>query len=152
MFDAYEQTAEHGVIGWDDYPSSYLGYKQRRCHDPGNSVDRFFNTYQHEEDFVNNDRIKEVVDKQPIGVAMYSNFDCLNAYQSGILMESDCTCSDPSLEVNHAVTIVGYGTSNSRKCKEYWIIKNSWGADWGESGHFKMCADRKGKTREYGTC
>ena len=26
MYDAYEFTAKHGVISWDDYTSGYLGY------------------------------------------------------------------------------------------------------------------------------
>ena len=69
---------------------------------------------------------------------MYSNFDCLNSYVSGILTERDCSCSDPSLEVNHAITIVGYGSNNKHGCNEYWIIKNSWGEGWGEQGYYRL--------------
>ena len=35
----------------------------------------------------------------------------------------------------HAVTIVGYGLL---KNKFYWLIQNSWGADWCDSGFIKM--------------
>jgi len=53
----------------------------------------------------------------------------LASYRSGILT----ACSDR--DMNHSVTLVGYGNSNST---EYWILKNSWGASWGENGFFRL--------------
>ena len=42
--------------------------------------------------------------------------------------------------MNHAVTIVGY---DSEAGVDYWIVKNSWGAGWGESGYIKMSKDKQ---------
>ena len=39
------------------------------------------------------------------------------------------------LEGGHAVCIVGYDTTGP---VPYWIVKNSWGPDWGESGFFRI--------------
>ncbi len=38
-----------------------------------------------------------------------------------------------SYEGSHAVVLIGYNES-----QEYWICKNSWGKNWGESGYFKI--------------
>jgi cathepsin L len=52
-------------------------------------------------------------------------------YSSGIY---DDTCCSSEL-LSHGVTVVGYGQEVDRL---YWIVRNSWGADWGESGYIRM--------------
>jgi C1A family cysteine protease len=46
--------------------------------------------------------------------------------------------------VNHAVTIVGFGTDHSFG-QEYFIIKNSFGTDWGMSGYAKISTSNSPK-------
>jgi len=46
-------------------------------------------------------------------------------YQGGILTAAQCGTS-----VDHAIQLTGYSPSQGG----YWIVRNSWGADWGESG------------------
>ena len=62
------------------------------------------------------------------------NADQLQNYMNGIL-DLDATECDPA-GINHAVTMVGYGINEFGE--KYWILKNSWGTDWGENGYFRV--------------
>lgn len=74
----------------------------------------------------------------PLAIAL--NADTLQFYNGGII-DADASECDPQ-GINHGVTMVGYGSENGQ---DYWIVKNSWGSNWGEQGYFRMA---RGK----GTC
>ncbi|CAN0839397.1 Thiol protease aleurain-like [Linum grandiflorum] len=69
---------------------------------------------------------------RPVSVAFQVVSD-FRLYKSGVYTSD--TCGSTSMDVNHAVLAVGYGVENNTP---YWLIKNSWGADWGDNGYFKM--------------
>ena len=90
---------------------------------------------------VDEDEVKEFLyETGPLAVAL--NADFLSSYTGGIIDYTSSKC--PYSGINHAVTLVGYGTDGSSSL-DYWIVKNSWGKDWGESGYFRI---RRGN----GTC
>ena len=39
--------------------------------------------------------------------------------------------------MDHAITAVGWGSASG---KDYFIVRNSWGASWGESGYIRLAA------------
>ncbi|KAF9589922.1 hypothetical protein IFM89_029538, partial [Coptis chinensis] len=85
--------------------------------------------------------LQAVVAKQPVALSIYIKRGALTFYKSGIFTRP---CGLDSI---HSMTIVGYGVDNGIK---YWIVKNSWGADWGEDGYIRM--ERNVADTKYGLC
>lgn len=64
-------------------------------------------------------------------IATFINGEDIQFYRGGIM--SNYTCNTRPTQ---AVIIVGYGTD--KLAGDYWIVKNSWGNNWGEGGYMKL--------------
>jgi len=76
------------------------------------------------------------VTKGPVSVAIEADTQVFQFYSSGVLDNVGC-----GTRLDHGVLAVGYGT-DSALAKKYWIVKNSWGMGWGESGYIRMVRDK----------
>jgi C1A family cysteine protease len=73
-----------------------------------------------------NDQLAAAVAQQPVPVCIEADTTVFQYYSEGVLDSDDC-----GTELDHCVEIVGYDT-------EAWIVRNSWGADWGLEGHVRI--------------
>ncbi|XVE86355.1 hypothetical protein DITRI_Ditri18aG0028500 [Diplodiscus trichospermus] len=85
----------------------------------------------------NEQALQKAVANQPVSVSIDAAGSAFQFYSSGIFT-GDC-----GTELDHGVTAVGYGTSEDGT--DYWLIKNSWGTEWGEKGYIRMQRNIKAK-------
>lgn len=52
----------------------------------------------------------------------------------GVYSDPECTNNEDDLK--HAMVLVGYGEDPQDGA--YWILRNSWGKDWGENGYIRV--------------
>ncbi|XP_057972098.1 vignain-like [Malania oleifera] len=89
----------------------------------------------------NENALLKAAANQPISVAIDAGGFDFQFYSEGVFT-GDC-----GTELDHGVAIVGYGATIDGT--KYWIVKNSWGAEWGEKGYIRM---QRGITAKKGLC
>lgn len=72
----------------------------------------------------------------PIAISVAAGGMGWQLYGGGVFSE---TCG---YDQDHAVQAVGYGTEGG---KMYWLVRNSWGAGWGERGYIRIRRYGEGK-------
>jgi len=73
--------------------------------------------------------LQTAVAMTPVSVGVEADQTAWQYYKGGILT-SNC-----GTKLDHGVLIVGYNMINN---PTFWIVKNSWGMDWGEQGYIRI--------------
>ncbi|CAG2177644.1 unnamed protein product, partial [Oppiella nova] len=131
-----------GINGVDVYP--YTGKKDKCGYNVANRVDVNVREGQRLESGKDNDLAAAIYNYGPVAIAVHTTDDMLAfnlfhwvfigtgilvylSIRKGIFNDPKCNPND----VNHAVVAIGYH-------KDYFIIKNSWGPEWGEGGFIRI--------------
>ena len=151
---AFDYIKAHGGIDTEEsYPYQA---KRQTCHfDPKNiganiTVNIFIFTRRRDESFLSyffKDYVRIEKENEtalttaiatigPISVSIDASEDSFQFYRAGIYDERNCSTK----KLDHGVLAVGYGKEFS---KDYYIVKNSWGLDWGQDGYILMSRNKQ---------
>ncbi|CAN4105025.1 unnamed protein product [Withania somnifera] len=138
MENAFDFIIQNGGITSDkNYP--YTG-KDQKCN-TNKAKQHAVTITGYERITPNEESLQAAVIKQPISVAVDASGYGFQLYSGG-LYTGYCGHS-----LNHGVTLIGYGVVEGGE--KYWLVKNSWGANWGEGGYIKI---KRGSDDNRGTC
>ena len=150
---ATEQSYPYCVGNEGCFPCNAPGYNSTRCGPPipwcnatqAHCLDSNSSLFKARiEDWVSfpeneTDIAQYLIQTGPLSVALDASN--LQFYSSGVW--DTWFCSQDSLD--HAVLLVGFGVEKGYFSNtDFWTVKNSWGAKWGENGYFRI-ARGKGK-------
>ena len=90
----------------------------------------------------NQQALKAAVARGPVSVAIEADTKTFQFYSSGVINSTECGTT-----LDHGVLVVGYGEENGIP---YWLVKNSWGSNWGDNGYVKIA--RSDSENDNGVC
>lgn len=83
-------------------------------------------------------QLKAAIAQQVVSVTLDAEEVVFGNYTGGVVTSNEC-----GDVMDHAVTAVGYGTDPD--FGDYYLVRNSWGTDWGLEGHIKIGRNGQGR-------
>ena len=128
LFDyAFDYVEDHSLQTEDDYP--YRGTDNSCRSGTGVGTVTDFTDVEH----MSASQLRAALNNQTVSVAIQADQSVFQFYKSGVLTSSAC-----GTQLDHAVMSVGYGNEDG---EDYFLVRNSWGASWGDHGYIKIGAD-----------
>jgi len=141
MQDAFRSIAQErsgAIVLSKDYPyTSGKGKSPGQCHTASKptvqtKISGYMNVTSGDES-----ALKEAVASHGVvSVGIDAGHAGFQYYDEGVYSEPFCYKTYKG--INHGVAVVGYGADDGAS---YWLIKNSWGTDWGMNGYIEFARD-----------
>jgi len=143
---AFEEH-EGGLCTEEDYPYHAVQGECRdtECEDAeGSKINSFIDV-----EAKSASALMEALSYQPVSIAIDASKLPFQFYKHGVF---DSRCGT---RLDHGVLAVGYGTeinddADDAESKDYWLVKNSWGPEWGDEGYIKIARSEGDKTERLG--
>ena len=148
---AWIQVQPHGILSVEDFPttSDQCAAAVENANAKGVNIDGFCEipSLRGEETA---SALLRALKQQPVAVGM--NVKPLQLYGGGLVQMQDCPpASDDQINaINHAAVVMGWGIDEESE-KPYFLVKNSYGQDWGENGYARIEMAFDGDSL-YGAC
>merc|ERR1719171_3232805 len=132
---AFDYVKENGIPSESHWPYTSFSGRNGVCNERLKSTPHIrIETWEH----------LPVNEDAPLAKALYEHGPVVvsvdgspwSFYEGGIF----AGCEKDTV-INHAVLAVGFGeevSEKTQKLHKYYLIKNSWGRDWGEDGHIRL--------------
>jgi cathepsin L len=122
---AYDWVKKHGLASEADYPYNGNDGQCKTTAKPAASVTGYVNVPSN-----NYTAVMEALQQGPLAITVAA--EPWEFYDGGVFTE----CPHDDIDLDHVVQLVGYGTTITKK--DYWIVRNSWGGEWGENGYIRI--------------
>jgi len=133
---AYRYVATNGIHFESFYP--YQG-KVGICKYSNEQPLNLISSYSYCSNYSNNSerkcnfqKVYDLLKNGPGTIGIDASSREFNMYSSGIF-SAQCSAD------NHAVILVGFGTDSNGT--QYWVVRNTWGENWGEKGYIRVKVD-----------
>jgi C1A family cysteine protease len=129
---SYEWIMHNGGLEPESSYGPYLG-QNGKCHFNSSKAILQIESYAFVKGEDVNTLKKALITQGPISIGIDASQTSLSFYHRGVYY--DPKCGNTVNDLDHAVLLVGYGTTNG---EPYWLVKNSWSTYWGNLGYVTM--------------
>ena len=127
--NVYKYIKDNGIAA--GYSYMFQGQELGKCH--YNETQKIYSVRDYRFIRINsNDFLRDLLySVGPLVVGVNSRLFSFQNYQKGVYDDPECTGG-----VDHAMVLTGFGTDE--QYGDFWIVKNSYGRNWGEKGFIRM--------------